>query len=141
MKIPGVGPDIEQAIQHFIALTFAHNYYPIALVIGIAGSIAWGLYKPQRVSTLLTLGLTLLFVHFEYIKHAMRPVLEQTQVTLTTMTPNHTFIWLVEKVITRGIPYLMLTSGAGLVMFVVIFQLRKLLKNHEESHRLIEESS
>ncbi len=140
MKIPGVGPDIEQAIVHLINLTFSHNIFPISLALLIIGTIAWMLYHPTRAKVLLFLGFTLLLLEFEFAKHILPGLLEQTQTTLTTETPNYRFIWIIDKVATKAVPFLLLISGWGSVIVGTILIYRN-KKHGKESNHLIKESS
>lgn len=109
--LPFVGPDIEQAIRHTFKLTLLHNAYPVVLFFGILISVGFALHKPSRARILFAVGLSLLLMHFEYGKHIADPLLQQTQVTLTTDTVNHRFVWLVNKLITRIIPFFLLVGG------------------------------
>lgn len=111
MKIPGVGPDIEQALQHFVSLTVIHNVYPLLLaLVGIA-AIASAVHKPERWKILLFIGCGLLLGHFEFMKHIMEPLLEQTHVTLQTETPNYRYLWIIDKSLTRVIPLSLVIGG------------------------------
>ena len=116
MKIPGVGPDVEQAVDHFFGLTFLHNWYPIMLVVVLLGVTAYALYKPQRSRILFMLSAAFLLLHFEYVKHFMDYLLNQSQVTLTTEDPNYRFIWITDKLATRIIPFGLLISGIGTLL-------------------------
>lgn len=119
MKIPGVGPDVEQAIEHFFGLTFLHNAVPIFLFLAVIASLAWAFHKPTRSKIMLFVGCALLLLHFEYIKHIMPGLLDQTQVTLTTETPNYRFIWITDKLIQRIIPFGLLVGGWGSILVVI----------------------
>lgn len=111
MKIPLVGPDIEQAIEHTIGLTLAHNLVPAMLAVAILISLIWALHKPTRAKILSLVGFSLLLFHFEYIKHIMPALHAQTQLTLTTETPNYRFIWIIDKLINRIVPFGLLIGG------------------------------
>lgn len=128
--IPFIGPDIEQAIRHTFLLTFLHNAYPIGLFLGIVAGIGYALYHPSRRKILFVVGLSLLLLHFEYQKHIVDPLLQQTQVTLTTVTPRWKFIWLTEKFITKIVPFMLLAGGASATIFSVVFMRRHVQKKY-----------
>lgn len=111
MKIPFVGPDVEQAVTYTVQLTFSHNAIPIALVAISVAVLLWALHSPSRGKLLLFIGFMALFLDFEYSKHIMQPLIEQTQVSLQTDMPNYRFIWITNKILTRGIPFLLTLTG------------------------------
>ena len=113
MKLPGVTPDIEQALSHFLSLTALHNAYPLVLAGVMAITLAAALHKPKRSYLLIFLGTALLLFHFEYLKHILGPLEQQTLITLTTETPRYRFVWFVQKSLTRGLPLLLLLAGWG----------------------------
>lgn len=116
MKIPGFGPDVEQALGHLFGLTLLHNAVPIVLAGAMVASLIWALHKPTRSKILIFIGVSLLLFHFEYIKHIMPALHDQTQLTLTTETPNYRFIWIVDKLINRLAPIGLLASGWGSII-------------------------
>src|SRR3989344_8917094 len=111
MKIPLVGPDVEQAIGYMLRLTFLHNFIPFVLGLACLGTLIWLIARPSRVKIFLLMGFGLLLLDFEYMKHPMEPLKSQTLVTLATETPRYTFQWFVEKMITKGLPLLLLCGG------------------------------
>lgn len=113
MKIPAVGPDIEQAISHTIQLTVSHNFVPIILACVIIAFACAAVYKPTRPRVLILIGSSLILLHFEYVKHILPALHAQTQVTLTTETPNYTFIWITEKILVRAVPLAIAMLGWG----------------------------
>lgn len=136
MKIPLVGPDVEQAISHTLKLTFSHNFVPLILGLACLGSLFYLIAKPSRVRVFLLMGFVLILGYVEYIKHIQEPLLNQTLVTLTTETPRYTFQWIVEKMITRGIPIILLVGGWGSLIgsFVYIIKTRKDKKKKHEKN-------
>ena len=141
MKIPFVGPDIEQAIDHTLKLSFLHNFIPIALGLACLISLIYLIKKPSRPKVFLLIGFSLLLLHFEYVKHIMEPLNNQTQVTLITDTPHYGFVWIVDKMIRRGIPIVLFMTGWGSLLGTTAYlgyQRRKERKstqrNHEKTH-------
>ncbi len=66
------------SIINTIYITFVHNEYAIAFFIGAGLSFIALLIKPSRRSTLLLISFTTLLLGFEYEKHIMEPLMEQT---------------------------------------------------------------
>ncbi len=126
--LPFVGPDVEQAIRHTFLLTFFHNAYPIALFFGIVITIAHALYKPSRQKILLALGLSLLLIHFEYMKHAMELFRQQTQNALTTPDPHHRFTWVIDKLLTKIVPIGLFATGVLATAVAILLSRKKPLK-------------
>lgn len=124
MKLPGLGPDVEQAIGHLVGLTLAHNFVPLILFAGIAISAAAAVYKPTRPRVLTLIGLSLILLHFEYIKHILPALHAQTQLTLTTETPDYLFIWITEKLLTRAVPFGIAVLGWGSVAAAIVLKYR-----------------
>jgi hypothetical protein len=113
MKIPMVGPDVEQAVEHTLRLTFLHNFIPIGLALACLGSLIYLILKPSRLRIFLLIGFGLLLLHFEYMKHILEPLTNQTMVTLTTDQHNYGFEWLTSKILTKGVPIILLMGGWG----------------------------
>jgi len=125
-----IGPDIQQAISHTLFLTLLHNAYPIFLFVAIVVGVGYALYKPSRRRILLIVGLSLLLLHFEYGKHIVDPLVQQTQVTLTTVTPRYKFIWLTEKMLTKIIPFFLLAGGVAATFISALFMRQNVQKKH-----------
>lgn len=111
MKIPFVGPDVEQAVHYTLRLTVLHNFIPIMLSLACLGSLIFLIINPSRLRVLLLIGFGLLLLHFEYLKHIMEPLVNQTTVSLITVDRNYRFEWLVQKMLTKGIPLLLFLTG------------------------------
>lgn len=111
MKIPFVPADVEQALEHFMKLTFLHNAYPIALLFVCVIALLMALIKPSRSKILVFTGALLLLIHFEYLKHVLDPLKAQTLLTVTTETPRYRFIWFVDKFLTKIFPVGLFVGG------------------------------
>jgi len=64
-------------------LTFSHNQYAIAFFFGILLAILILLKKPSRYATLLLIGFATLLLGFEYDKHIIEPLQNQTLESLS----------------------------------------------------------
>lgn len=119
-----IGADVQQAISHTLRLTFLHNVEPF-FYAGMAGlSILAALIRPTRARIIFSLAWTCLFLEFEYVKHIMLPLRDQTLITLTTIHPHYFFTWVVEKTITRFIPLGLLIAGWGGVIMTSLISIR-----------------
>ncbi len=146
MKIPFVGPDVEQAVQYTLRLTVLHNLIPLVLGLACLGSLIFLIIKPSRLRVILLIGFSLLLLHFEYLKHIMEPLVNQTTVSLITVDRNYRFEWLILKMLTKGIPILLFLGGLscfiGPIIFIYLKRkkgynfLNKLHKNDKNHHHI-----
>lgn len=111
MKIPFVGADVEQAVHYTLRLTVLHNFIPIVLGLACLGSLIFLIIKPSRLRVILLIGFGLLLLHFEYLKHIMEPLVNQTTVSLVTVDRNYRFEWFILKMLTKGIPLILFFGG------------------------------
>ena len=81
--------DLQQNISITLQLTFLHNYVAIFYFVGLIFSIIWSLYRPSRAATFAFIGFGLLLFSFEYTKHILEPLKEQTENSVITMTEHH----------------------------------------------------
>lgn len=58
--------------------TWIHNDFAIACVVGAALALVLLLKKPSRRGVLLLVGFSVLFLRFQYLKHIVEPLLDQT---------------------------------------------------------------
>ena len=58
--------------------TFLHNDFAIACAVGIVLALFLLLKKPSRRGVLLLVGFGVLLLRFQYLKHIVEPLLDQT---------------------------------------------------------------
>ena len=58
--------------------TWLHNDFAIACAVGVALALFLLLKKPSRRGVLLLVGFSVLFLRFQYLKHIVEPLLDQT---------------------------------------------------------------
>lgn len=88
--MPPITTDLSVNINNTIYLTIIHNYVLFIYVLGFLISIFWSIKKPSRSHTLLILGFILLILYFEYTKHIIDGLKEQTLNSLITANPHYT---------------------------------------------------
>jgi hypothetical protein len=125
-----VTSDLSQNIVHTIYLTFAHNYILLAYLIGLAISVMMALKKPSRYATLLILGFAILAFSFEYDKHIIDGLREQTINSLITVQQHNKVQKLTTTLITDVAP-LVFYIGGWVVLFIAIFLGNKNQKTKE----------
>ena len=84
----GVTPDLRQNIVVTLYLLFSHNYIAIAYFTGMVIGIILSIWKPSRFATFILLGFAILLISFEYDKHIIEGLREQTMNSLITITPH-----------------------------------------------------
>lgn len=107
-------------LTNTIYLTFAHNEYAIAFFIGMILSCISLLYKPSRSKVLLLVAFTTLLIGFEYEKHIMEPLMDQTLNSLGVAGDGSRASSLMVKIFQKLLPFGFFTVGWGL-LFGVLF--------------------
>lgn len=77
--------DLIENLLNGLYLLFTHNGLLIAYFSGLVVSGIISFYRPSRLSFLFTLSFLVLTFSFEYDKHIINPLREQT---LATLVPN-----------------------------------------------------
>ncbi len=103
-----------------VYLTFAHNEYAIAFFLGTIMSFLLLLYKPSRYATLLLIGFSTLLVGFEYQKHIMEPLQNQTLESLESDGGASTLTLV--RVFQKLLPFGFFTIGWGSIFFSIFFR-------------------
>ena len=119
-----IAPDTQQNILYTIFFLFLHNGIAIFFAFGIAVSVIWALIRPSRSAVFSIVGFSLLLLGFEYNKHIVEPLIQQTQGSLITERQSYRLAWLVEKVLGKVMPVLLYGVGLCSLLFSV-FLFRK----------------
>jgi len=98
-------PDLRQSVGYAFKLTLVHNFLPIGYLLIITVLLFWALYKPTRKKLLAIIGFSALLFNFEYQKHFLGPLKKQTLDSLTTVNPHYRFQWLIDRFLTKGLPF------------------------------------
>jgi hypothetical protein len=129
-----MAPDTQQNIIVALFLLVAHNFFAIAFLGGAVISTGLALYKPSRGAILMIIGFTLLLFAFEYQKHIVEALLEQTKGSLITERQSYRLEWVLDKTFGKVLPpflYLVgsITTAAG-IYFEVKFLRRARLSHY-----------
>jgi hypothetical protein len=73
-----MSPNLQNNIFDLIYWTFLHNSDAIALFLSVMFALGLLFWRPQRVLVLWLIGFTLLLARFEYLKHVVDPLTNQT---------------------------------------------------------------
>lgn len=117
-----ISAELLQNIRITIELTFLHNYLAIFYFIGLILSVVWSLYRPSRAATMAMVGFGLLLFSFEYSKHILEPLKEQTTNSLITMQEHNKVRRILDLSMVRLMPTGLLISGfSSLIISGVLF--------------------
>lgn len=114
-----VPSDLKQNIIVTVYLMFTHNYLAIAYFAGFIIGIILSIYKPSRFSTLIFLSFLILLFGYEYDKHIIDSLRQQTLQSLITVTPHFRLQRVVNLFISEILPIFFYVLGWGL-LFVAI---------------------
>jgi len=99
---------------------FIHNYILLAYVLGLLASIIVAIKKPSRFALFLILGFALLAFSFEYDKHIVDGLRQQTIQSLITVKPHYRAQKYINLVISEVLPVFFYISG-WLMIYIAIF--------------------
>lgn len=120
--------ELSQNIFVTIYLLFSHNYIALAyftgLIIGIFLSIKW----PSRFSTFIFLGFGILLFSYEYDKHIIDGLREQTMKSLITIQPHLRLQRVINVTISEILPIVFYVAGWAFIYLAILYGARKLGK-------------
>lgn len=73
-----MSPTLQNNLFDLVYWTFLHNSEAIALFLSMAVALGLLLWRPRREFVLWLIGFTLLLARFEYLKHVVDPLFNQT---------------------------------------------------------------
>lgn len=106
-----ITPDLKQNILLTMYLTIADNFIAIVYATGILISALLAIRKPSRAFIFLLLGFILLLFGFEYQKHILEGLKEQTINALITVQEHNKVRRLVNIVLVKAAPILIPLFG------------------------------
>lgn len=118
--MPPITPDLSANIITTLYLLFSHNYIVFAYFTGLVISVFLSLNRPSRYATLLLLGFALLTFSYEYDKHIVDGLRDQTLTSLITAKPHYTAQRWVNIFIGEILPIFFYTSGWFLIFLALI---------------------
>lgn len=128
-----IAPDLSQNITTTLYLLFAHNYIAFAYFTGMLMGIALAVWRPSRFSLFVLLGFAMLLFSFEYDKHIIEPLRNQTITSLVTVTPHYKVSKVIDILISEILPVLFYTVGWGMVFTSIVYAGMKLGKGKKTS--------
>lgn len=102
-----ITPDLKHNILLTIYLTIADNFIAVIYALGIGVSALLAIRKPTRYAVFLLLGFILLLFGFEYNKHILEGLKEQTINALITVQEHNTVRRLINILLVKAIPLLL----------------------------------
>lgn len=120
--------DIRQSIFVTLYLMFSHNYEAIAYFSGMVLGIVLMIWKPSRFATFIMLGFAVLLFQFEYDKHIIVALRDQTLTSLATTATHQRFTKMVSLFISDLVPILLYLLGWGMVFLSIVFASLKISK-------------
>ena len=100
-----ISPDTQQNILYTIYFILIHNFEAVLYVVGILLMTGWALYKPTRGKIVMLWGFIILLFAFEYSKHILEPLKEQTIQSLITERESIRIEYYITKILTRAVPF------------------------------------
>lgn len=118
--------DIQQSIFVTFYLLFSHNYEAFAYFTGMVLGVALMIWKPSRFATFIMLGFAILLFQFEYDKHIIVALRDQTLTSLATTAKHLRFQKMVSLFISDFIPIILYLLGWGMVFASFVYAALKL---------------
>lgn len=120
-----ISPELQQGIFNLIYFTWLHNGQAIAYFVGILISLYLQFKNPNRKNLLLFIAFILLLLQFEFVKHIITPLEEQTLQAVYEQGVQATrFTRLTQLFIQKFIPFGLYLAGWG-SLFLAIFSSEK----------------
>lgn len=115
-----MSPLIKQGIIQLIYSTFLHNSEALAFFAGIICALILLLRKPKRIYVLFLIGFTALFIRFEYLKHIVDPLQQQTVGVVVTEQGYQRTRRLIDILINDLLPLGMYFLGWGSIFLAMV---------------------
>jgi len=112
-------PDLAANLVHTIYAMFIHNYILLAYLLGLLVSIVIALRKPGRFTLFLILGFSILAFSFEYDKHIIDGLREQTLQSLITVKPHYRAQKWIDLIIGEVLPIFFYIAGWTLIYLAI----------------------
>ena len=117
---PASSSDLQQSLITTIYSLFSHNYEAAAYFTGMIIGIILLIRRPSRFATFIMLGFAVLLFQFEYDKHIISALRDQTLTSLATAKPHLRFQRIVSVIITELMPIILYIAGWGMIYISII---------------------
>ncbi len=111
---------LKQSLFNTAFLTFAHNQYAIAFFFGALIALGLLIYRPSRFATFLLVGFLTLLVGFEYDKHILEGLQNQTLESLSLEGEDAGFRSLLVGGFQKILPLGFFAVGWGSIFLAII---------------------
>lgn len=129
-----MAPDTQQNILVAMFLLVEHNFFAIVFLCGAIISTGLALYKPSRGAILMIIGFTLLLFAFEYQKHILEGLLEQTKGSLITERQSYRLEWILDKTFGKVLPPFLYFIGTIITGVGTYFEVTFLRRAKHSTH-------
>ncbi len=111
-----ITPDLKQNILYTVYFTITHNMPVFVYGAGILVSVIFAIIKPSRSYIFFLLGFILLLFAYEYQKHILDGLKEQTINALITIQEHNKVRRLVNIILVKAAPILLPLTGWGFIL-------------------------
>ncbi len=122
-----IAPDTQQNLMYTAYFILLHNFEAILYSIGILTALILALYKPSRGKILIMVGFIILLFAFEYDKHILEPLRQQTIGSLITERQSwrieHTINYVTMRVLPKILPFFGWMLVLGGIFFDKLFNI------------------
>lgn len=119
-----VAADLSQNIVTTAYLFFSHNYIALVYLAGVTLGIGLSFWRPSRFATLVLIGFAILLFSFEYDKHLIAPLRDQTIRSFITEKPHFRLQRFIDVTISEVAPVGLYILGWGCLFTAIIFAAR-----------------
>ncbi len=127
-----LAPDLKQNLFNTVYLLFTHNYIAFAYLIGLVTAAVLSVYRPSRFVTLILLGFLILLFSFEYDKHIIDSLRQQTLTSLITAQPHYRLEKIVNLIISEALPVIFYILGWFFIFFAIVYEALKPKKKNND---------
>ncbi len=131
--MPPINPELQQNIAVTTELTILHNFWALSYFLGLIISIIWSIVRPSRAATFAFLGFGLLLFSFEYTKHILEPLKEQTVNSIITMQEHHTARRVLNASLIKIIPFGSFSGGVTSLLISIYLMRDTILRRNRKS--------
>ncbi|OGK35550.1 hypothetical protein A3F59_05020 [Candidatus Roizmanbacteria bacterium RIFCSPHIGHO2_12_FULL_38_13] len=111
-----MSPDTQQNIFYTVYFILLHNFEAVLYSCGIIFTTLWMLYKPSRAKILILWGFIFLLFSFEYKKHIVEGLTEQTINSLITERQSYRIERYVNVTLNKLVPLALPLGGWILIV-------------------------
>lgn len=122
--MPDVSADLSQNIITTAYLFFSHNYIALVYLAGVVLGIGLSLWRPSRFATLVLIGFAILLFSFEYDKHLIAPLRDQTIRSFISEKPHFRLQRIIDVGISEVLPVGFYVLGWTCLFTAIIFAAR-----------------